>query len=192
MKKGVSVIGKLLLAIVIIILAAPWIDSELLHIRVAFHPPQGNIYVMEDNTGSYAITFPDDDHMYLYYYAEVKPFEVPSIAGIKMEYRCGGYGSLGIGRVHFNPNPSLLLWRNYEIYEQGEERISFNLLLEKAKVIDYTLTGSLDRETIQTTELSVFSDYIVFAGEKYTLIDDENDVIDYKLLRFDKYGTEIE
>lgn len=192
MDKILKVVGKTILAIIIIVLLAPWAVSEVFHIRKVFTPPEGKIYAMENSTGHHVLTF-SDDRMFMYNYNDSdNPFSIPSIVGIKMELKYRALEYYGIGAVHFPDHPSIFIWKNYIFYEKNERnRLVVDLKVDKVISVNASLLEKVDRESVATTEMSIFDDYILLDGEKYMLITDENNTPHYEIYCFDKYGEEI-
>jgi len=187
-----SIIGKIVVWIVGIVIAFPWIFSTICHIK--FEPPEGNTYVykLESTdiiTSSYvAISFPKSNVMSIYRYEEDA---FSRVSGLKVDYYLSGKSFLHIGPVFMDPEPSLLPWDNYEFHNQYTVDKA-SAYLEPIKIVSLNATD-VDM-SIKDVNIHMIIDIrtksIKIDDNVYKLIEEDDVDLRYPIRQFDLNGKE--
>lgn len=195
--KVFAIIGKVVVAIIIIIVILPFaIDKIIYH---DFIPPVNKIYVAEkeiDSAGDsfqsqakISLTFSEDNMMYMYI---IQSNIWGDMAGARYDYTYAGESFFHLlGSLYINPTPSILPWKNYEILDKNiDDRAYVKCILKNQRILNLLPTGN-DDDSVDRVYLDVCvgKDFITVDGDTFHLISDD-DPTDYKMFSIDKNGQD--
>ena len=139
--------------------------------RGSFSPfagPKGNIYVHDEDNQHYIAQFKATHQLCIYHYIDPTD-DLPSIAGVKTEYRCeGAYYNPLIGPIHVNPDPGILFWKNFAFFKDGEKK---RAAIKVTSVDNYVAFATDDAAVIGTfyDDISIGEDFIILSGQKFVI-----------------------
>ena len=193
MKKGsgfVSVFFKIFFFIIIATILAPWIIPSFGH--SPFSGPKGTIYVHDESSEEHYIAqFKASNRLCVYHYLDDNE-DRPSISGVKTEFRCEGtfYNPL-LGRIHTNPDPTILLWKNYAVFSDGEKQRA----AVKLTTVDNYVAFATDDAAITGyyyDDISIGDDFLVLSGQKFTIPEGQDkEFAELVIEWFDTYAQEV-